>query len=178
MRVFIDLNSRAFVVSPVLTQRVTELLFTRRDNVPVEVQFVRNGVVVELGGGASGKMGIKKTFDGDFLAYDSSWEKSGTGSDTIYTFGLNLNTTELDAEFPEDDEELVTARVEVEYTDSGLVSSTLPCSATIFNDVIRGDEALPDVATALSDIEFSDGSGGTWRLSVDATGTLTTTKVV
>ena len=177
MRVYIDLNSRAFVVSPVLTQRVTELLFTRRDNVPVEVQFVRNGTVVELGGAASGKMGIKKTFDGDFLAYDSSWEKSGTGADAVYTFGLNLNTTELDAEFPEDDEELVTARVEVEYTDSGLVSSTLPCSATVFNDVIRGDEAAPDVATALSDIDFSDGSGGTWRLSVDATGTLTTTKV-
>jgi hypothetical protein len=178
MRVFIDLNSRAFVISPVLAQRVTELLFTRRDNVPVEVQFVRNGVVVELGSGAAGKMGIKKNFDGDFLAYDSSWEKSGTGADCIYTFGLNLNTTELDAEFPEDDEESVTARVEVEYTDSGLVSSTLPCSATIFNDVIRGDEAAPDVATALSDIEFSDGSGGTWRLSVDATGTVTTTKVV
>jgi hypothetical protein len=71
MRVFIDLNSRAFVVSPVLTQRVSELLFTRRDVVPVEVQFVQNGVVVELPGGATGAMGIKKTFAGDFLANDT-----------------------------------------------------------------------------------------------------------
>jgi hypothetical protein len=177
MRVYIDLNSRAFVVSPVLTQRVTELLFTRRDNVPVEVQFVRNGVVVELGGGAAGKMGIKVAYDGDFLAYDSAWTKIGTGADTIYQFGLNLNTTELDAEFETDEEDSISAKVEIEWADSGLVSSTLPCAATIYNDVIRGDEAAPDTATALSDIDFSDGSGGTWRLSVDATGTLTTTKV-
>jgi hypothetical protein len=176
MRVFIDLNSRAFVVSPVLTQRVTELLFTRRDIVPVEVQFVRNGVVVELGAGATGKMGLKKDFDGDFLAFDSAWDKIGTGSATIYRFGLNLNTTELDAEFPEDDEESVTARVEVEYTDGGLISSTLPCAATIFNDVIRGDEGAPELATVLSEIQLSDGSGGTWTVTVDPNGILTATK--
>jgi hypothetical protein len=177
MRVFIDLNSRAFVVSPVLTQRVSELLFTRRDNVPVEVQFVRGGTVVELPGSVSGKMGIKKSFDGDFLAFASSFTKTGTGADTIYTFGLNLNTTELDAEFPEDDEEFVTARVEVEYVTDSRVSSTLPCSATIYNDVIRGDEGTPTLATVLSDLDFSDGAGGVYRVSVDSNGVLTTTKI-
>jgi hypothetical protein len=176
MRVFVDLNSRAFVVSPVLVQRVTELLFTRRDNVPVEVQFVRNGVVVELGSGATGKMGIKQSFDGDFLAFDSSWTKSGTGADCIYTFALNLNTVELDAEFETDEEESVAGRVEIEWADSGLISSTLPCSAVIFNDVIRGDEGAPDTATVLSEIQLSDGSGGTWNITVDANGILTATK--
>jgi hypothetical protein len=167
MRVFIDLNSRAFVVSPVLTQRVTELLFTRRDNVPVEVQFVRNGVVVELGAGATGKMGIKKDFDGDFLAFDSAWTKSGTGTDCIYTFGLNLNTVELDAEFPEDDEE--------EWAESGLISSTLPCSAVVFNDVIRGDEGLPtNTATSTFLLESPDES--IWQVSIDDDGILTATK--
>jgi hypothetical protein len=175
MRVFIDLNSRAFVVSPVLTQRVAELLFTRRDNVPVEVQFVRNGVVVELGAGATGKMGIKKDFDGDFLAFDSAWDKSGTGADTIYRFGLNLNTVELDAEFPQDDEESISARVEVEYADSGLISSTLPCAATIFNDVIRGDEGVPtNTATSTFLLESPDES--IWQISVDNDGILTATK--
>jgi hypothetical protein len=175
MRVFIDLNSRAFVVSPVLTQRVTELLFTRRDNVPVEVQFVRNGVVVELGAGATGKMGIKKDFDGDFLAFDSAWDKIGSGSDTIYRFGLNLNTEELDDEFPEDDEEFVTARVEVEYTDSGLISSTLPCSAVVYNDVIRGDEGVPtNTATSTFLLESPDES--IWQVSIDNDGILTATK--
>jgi len=175
MRVFIDLNSRAFVVSPVLTQRVTELLFTRRDNVPVEVQFVRNGTVVELGAGATGKMGLKKDFDGDFLAFDSAWTKSGTGTSTIYTFGLNLNTVELDAEFPQDDEESISARVEVEYADSGLISSTLPCSAVVFNDVIRGDEGVPtNTATSTFLLESPDES--IWQISVDDDGILTATK--
>jgi hypothetical protein len=175
MRVFIDLNSRAFVVSPVLTQRVTELLFTRRDNVPVEVQFVRNGAVVELGAGATGKMGLKKDFDGDFLAFDSAWTKSGSGTSTIYTFGLNLNTVELDAEFPEDDEESIAARVEVEYADSGLISSTLPCSAVVFNDVIRGDEGVPtNAATSTFLLESPDES--IWQVSIDDDGILTATK--
>jgi len=177
MRVYIDLNSRALVVSPVLTQRVSDLFFTRRDNVPVEVQFVRNGVVVELDGGALGKIGIKIDYDGDFLAYDSAWTKIGTGSNTIYQFGLNLNTTELDAEFETDEEDSISAKVEIEWSEGGLVSSTLPATAIIYNDVIRGDESAPDTATALSDIDFSDGAGGTWRLSIDATGTVTTTKV-
>jgi hypothetical protein len=177
MRVFIDLNSRAFVVSPVLTQRVSELLFTRRDNVPVEVQFVRNGTVVELGAGAAGKMGIKKDFDGDFLAYDAGWTKSGTGAETIYTFALNLNTTELDAEFPEDDEESIAARVEVEWTESGLISSTLPCAATVFNDVIRGGEGVP-TTIASSSFLLQSADNSIWSISVDDDGVLTATKQV
>lgn len=177
MRVFIDLDTRGFVVSPILLQRVNDLFFTRRDNVPVEVQFVRGGVVVELEGGATGKMGIKVAYDGDFLAYDSAWTKSGTGEETIYQFGLNLNTTELDAEFETDEEDEVIGKVEVEWAAGGLVSSTLPTRAVIYNDVIRGDEAAPDTATALSDIDFSDGDGGTWRVSVDSNGVLTTQKV-
>jgi hypothetical protein len=174
MRVYVDLNSRAFVVSPVLLQRVTELLFTRRDTVPVEVQFVRDGVVVELAAGATGKMGLKKTFAGDFLAYDSAWTKTGTGATTIYTFGLNLNTTELDAEFPDDDEESVAARVEVEWAADGLVSSTLPCSATIYNDVIRGSEPLPSVAASSFMLTSPDASN--WEITIDDDGSLTATK--
>lgn len=177
MRVYVDLNTSTFVVSPVLTQRVSTLFFVRRDNVPVEVQFVRDGAVVELAGGATGKMGIKTEYDGDFLAYDSSWSKSGTGSETIYTFGLNLNTTELSLEFPNDDEDSITAKVEIEWTASGLVSSTLPAQVVIYNDVIRGSEGVPTLATTLSDLDFSDGSGGVWRLSVDNGGVLTTTKI-
>ena len=48
MRVYVNLDSREFVVSPVLLQRVSTLFFTRRDIVPVQVQFVRGGTVVEL----------------------------------------------------------------------------------------------------------------------------------
>lgn len=177
MRVYVNLDSSEFVVSPTLLQRVSMLYMTRRDNVPVEVQFVRGGSVVELSGGAVGKMGIKTTFAGSFLAYDSAWTKSGTGSETIYTFGLNLNTTEMNAAFPLDTEDSITAKVEIEWIDSGLTSSTLPTSVTIYNDVIRGNEGTPTLATVMSNLDFSDGSGGVYRLSIDASGTLITTKI-
>ena len=104
MRVFVNLDSREFVVSPVLLQRVNTLFFTRRDVVPVQVQFVRGGAVVELAAGATGQMGLKKTFAGGFLANDAGFTKTGTGSSTIYQFDLNLNTSELNAEFPADTE--------------------------------------------------------------------------
>jgi hypothetical protein len=175
MRVYVDLNSRAFVVSPVLLQQVTQLLFTRRDTVPVEVQFVRDGVVVELAAGATGKMGIKKTFAGDFLAYDAAWTKTGTGATTIYTFGLNLNTVELDAEFPDDDEESVSARVEIEWAADGLVSSTLPCSALIYNDVIRTG-AAPSAVTPPDSFLLQSPDESTWEISIANDGSLTATK--
>jgi hypothetical protein len=175
MRVYIDLNSRAFVVSPVLTQRVTELLFTRRDIVPVQVQFVRGGVVVELAEGATGQMGLKKTFAGAFLANDGAFTKTGSGATAIYQFDLNLNTTNLNAEFPQDDEDSITAKVEIEWTEGGTTSSTLPTSATVFNDVIRGGEGVPTV-TAAASFKLLAPDSSLWTITVDNDGILTATK--
>jgi hypothetical protein len=176
MRVFVNLDSREFVVSPVLLQRVSTLFFTRRDVVPVEVQFVRNGVVVELPGGATGAMGIKKTFAGSFLANDTGFTKTGTGSTSVYTFDLNLNTTEMNGEFTTDLEESIAARVEISWSFSGTTSSTLPTTATIFNDVIRGSEGAPTLATVLSQFDLRAPDNATWRITVDNNGILTATK--
>lgn len=176
MRVFVNLDSREFVVSPVLLQRVTTLFFTRRDLVPVQVQFVRAGAVVELPAGATGAMGIKKTFAGSFLANDAGFTKTGTGATTIYTFDLNLNTTELNAEFTTDAEESISARVEITFSFDGTTSSTLPTSATVFNDVIRGTEGAPSFATVLTQFDLRSPDNSTWRITVDDDGALTATK--
>jgi hypothetical protein len=95
MRVYVNLDSREFVVSPVLLQRVSTLFFTRRDIVPVQVQFVRGGTVVELAAGATGQMGLKKTFAGSFLANDGAFTKTGTGARpfTSSTSTLTLATS-------------------------------------------------------------------------------------
>ena len=175
MRVYVNLDSREFVVSPVLLQRVSTLFFTRRDIVPVQVQFVRGGTVVELGAGATGQMGLKKTFAGSFLANDGVWTKTGTGVSAVYQFDLNLNTTNLNAEFPEDDEESITAKVEIEWTESGTTSSTLPTSATVFNDVIRGGEGVPTV-TAAASFKLLAPDASLWTITVDNDGILTATK--
>ena len=175
MKVYVNLDSREFVVSPVLLQRVSTLFFTRRDIVPVQVQFVRGGTVVELAAGATGQLGLKKTFAGNFLANDGSWTKTGTGTTTVYQFDLNLNTSNLNAEFPEDDEESISAKVEIEWTESGTTSSTLPTSATIYNDVIRGGEGVPTV-TAAASFKLLAPDSSLWTITVDNDGILTATK--
>jgi hypothetical protein len=175
MRVYVNLDSREFVVSPVLLQRVSTLSFTRRDVVPVQVQFVRGGTVVELAAGASGAMGLKKTFAGSFLANDAGFTKTGTGSTTVYQFDLNLNTTNLNAEFPLDTEESITAKVEIEWTESGTTSSTLPTSAIVYNDVIRGGEGVPTV-TAAASFKLLAPDSSLWTVSIDNDGILTATK--
>ena len=175
MRVYVNLDSREFVVSPVLLQRVSTLFFTRRDIVPVQVQFVRGGTVVELAAGATGQMGIKKTFAGSFLANDAGFTKTGTGSTTVYQFDLNLNTSNLNAEFPADTEPSISALVEIEWTESGTTSSTLPTSATIYNDVIRGGEGVPTV-TAAASFKLLAPDSSLWTITVDNDGILTATK--
>ena len=175
MRVYVNLDSREFVVSPVLLQRVSTLFFTRRDIVPVQVQFVRGGTVVELAAGATGQMGLKKTFAGSFLANDTAFTKTGTGATTIYQFDLSLNTSNLNAEFPLDTEESISAKVEIEWTESGTTSSTLPTSATIYNDVIRGGEGVPTV-TAAASFKLLAPDSSLWTITVDNDGILTATK--
>jgi hypothetical protein len=175
MRVYVNLDSREFVVSPVLLQRVSTLFFTRRDIVPVQVQFVRGGTVVELAAGATGQMGLKKTFAGSFLANDAAFTKTGTGTTTVYQFDLNLNTSNLNAEFPLDTEDSISAKVEIEWTESGTTSSTLPTSATIYNDVIRGGEGVPTV-TAAASFKLLSADSSLWTITVDNDGILTATK--
>lgn len=170
MRVYINLDNRAFVVSPTLLQEVSTLYFTRRDNTPVEVQFVRNGAVVELGAGAVGKMGLKSSFAGNFLAYAGNWVKSGTGASTIYTFSLNMTSANLDALFPADTEDSVSCKVEVEWQESGNTSSTLPTSAIVYNDVIRGGESVITSVTTLSSFHMAS-ANYTWTISIDDDGT-------
>ena len=175
MRVYVNLDSREFVVSPVLLQRVSTLFFTRRDIVPVQVQFVRGGTVVELAAGATGQMGLKKTFAGSFLANDGSWTKTGTGTTTVYQFDLNLNTSNLNDEFPLDTEDSISAKVEIEWTESGTTSSTLPTSATIYNDVIRGGEGVPTV-TAAASFKLLASDSSLWTITIDPDGTLSAAK--
>lgn len=178
MRVYINLDSSEFVVSPVLTQRVNTHYFVRRDTVPVEVQFVRNGGVVELGAGATGQLGIKKTYTGSFLANDAGWTKTGTGTSTVYQFDLALNTTELSAEFnPDATTDSITAKIEISWTVSGTTSSTMPCECVIYNDVIRGSEGSVSFANVMNQFDLRASDNSIWRVTIDADGVLTTQKV-
>lgn len=176
MTIYVNLDTREFIVSPVLIAPISQLYFTRRDIEAIDVKFVRNGEVVELSYGSTGQLGIKNEFDGAALALDSEWSQKGFGSDATYQFSLNLNTQELDDLFVTDEEASISAKVELEWTEGGTINTTLPCAAIILNDVLRGTEGAPTLATSNS-FSLSDGSGGVWTVTVDANGILTTTKV-
>lgn len=170
MRVYINLDNRAFVVSPTLLQEVSTLYFTRRDNTPVEVQFVRNGLVVELSSGALGKLGLKTSYAGNFIAYAGNWVKSGTGTSTIYTFSLNMTSANLDSLFPLDSEDSANCKVELTWQEGANTSSTLPASAIIYNDLIRAGESVLTSVTTLSSFNMAS-ANYTWTISIDDDGT-------
>jgi hypothetical protein len=141
MRIYLDLDTRRILISP--TRPATRLEFKRRDNDAFEVQFLRAGAVQELPAGTSARVGLKATndFAGDFLATDTL-EKSGAGSETIYSGDFNLNTVALEALFP-DEPASITAMLEVEWTTGAQVGSSLTLPVIVYNDVIRGDEGEP-----------------------------------
>jgi hypothetical protein len=175
MRLYVSLDSREIVVGTTLNQRVSTIFFTRGDTLPLEVQFVRDGAVVELDGAATGKCGVKAAYGAaDFLAYDSAWAKTGTGTSTIYQFDLSLNTAEVEAAFSADPESIA-GLVELEWTIGSTITSTLPTTATIYNAIITGAEGDPLVTTSASQFRLMSPNGTVWGVALDNSGVLAST---
>jgi len=154
MRLYINLDTREFVASPVRVTPVTAMYFTRRDIEAIDLKFVRGGVTVPISYGSQGKIGIKSSYSGAALALDTAWTEKNTTTgptsiitDVTYQFTLNLYTQQIESLFVTDDEEFVEAMIEVEWTDGGSVNTTLPCAAIIQNDILRGNETAPTVLT-------------------------------
>jgi hypothetical protein len=142
MRIAIDLDSGD--VRSWAGQAVTGLRIKRGDRLPVEVRFTRNGATIERPSGATGKLGLKSAgdLDGDFVAFASAWTKTGSGSQTVYTFDLNTNTTELHALFSAEPASVALV-MEIESSAPGELRSSATVAVTVENDVIRGDEGVP-----------------------------------
>jgi hypothetical protein len=168
MTIYVDLESRAFVVSPVLLQPVQTMFFTRRDIEAVDVKFVKNGVVVPLSFGSDGTLAIKNSFTGAALAIDSGWGQK----DSTYKFALNLNTEAVNDLFSDETLKSATANVELEWTEGGTINTTLPTTAIVYNDYIRGDEGEELVYTSTRRLMSPNGTQ--FNLSVDNNGILQT----
>jgi hypothetical protein len=144
MRLYIDTDTRNFLLSATSPGVVKSISYKRRDTDLIELQFIRDGVVQELSGTAA-RFGLKPAgdYDAPFLS-TGTFTKSGTGTSTRYLLDLNLNTTELAAAFTAADEpETLAAMAEVEWSSGTNVFSSVTLPVTIANDVIRGDEGAP-----------------------------------
>ncbi len=158
MKLFIDLADRTFLDDlPANGGMLIESLdLKRRDAEPVEVQFLTNGVVTDLGSGATGILGLKRSgaYASGYIASALSWTKTGSGTSAKYTFALTLNTAEIDALFTSASEgSSLRAMLEVQWTVGSVITSSVTLPSVIANDVIRGDEgalaqANPDYPAA------------------------------
>lgn len=141
MRIYLDLDSRRLLTTP--TRALSSLEFKRRDNDSIELQFLRDAAVQELPAGTTARVGIKPAgeYDAAFLAV-TTLTQSGTGTATVYSGALNLNTTAMAAAFAAEPVS-ISAMLEVEWVTGQVVSSSKTLPTTIQNDVIRGDEGEP-----------------------------------
>lgn len=150
MRIFIDLDTQKVIASPGLVQEITELHFKRSPYANVEVQFTRNGTVIELPEPATGIWGIKTQgkYDDDYVTAALAWVKTGSGESTVYTFIFTFITTPLDALFfvdgdPANDVPSLTLMGELQWTTGGSTLKSPTIQIVVANDVNRGGETVP-----------------------------------
>lgn len=172
MTLYFDLDAGIFVSGPGTRDRIDALSFKRGDTCRIDLRFVSGITVQELAVGATGQIGLKESgqYDADFVAAATSWTKTGTGTSTVYSFDLNLATTELNALLGDDgtdgnDMASVALMFELEFVEDGVTTSSPTLTATVYNDVIKGDETGPT--------DITEGTPTNIPTSLTVTGTLT-----
>jgi hypothetical protein len=147
MKLFLDSKNRRFVKSAASNVALQTLVLKRRDQVPLEVIFVENGVAVDPVEGTQTTVALKTSFsDSNFLAL------AAPGS-TI----LDLNTIPVEAAFSSSDPASIPAFLEIRWTAPAQALRTATLQVEVQNSVILGDEqtpaALPDGKATQSEAE-------------------------
>jgi hypothetical protein len=155
MLLYFDLDRGRLVSSPGSGDSLSSLDLKRGDTLPVILRFTRGLTVQELSSGATGRIGLKSVgdYDGAYLAADLEWTKSGTGTDTTYTFVLDLNTVAINTALgvgEPADLASIPVNFELEFVESGNTTSSQTVLATLHNDVNRGDEESPANAPSVA----------------------------
>ena len=132
MKLFLDSKNRRFVKSAASNVALQTLVLKRRDQVPLEVVFVENGVAVDPILGTQTTVALKSSFsDSNFLALAAPGQ-------TI----LDLNTLPVEAAFSLDPASIA-AFLEIRWTAPSQALRTATLQVEVQNSVILGDEATP-----------------------------------
>jgi hypothetical protein len=137
MKLFLDTKARRFIKSAASNVALQTLVLKRRDQVPIEVVFVENGVAIDPPAGTQTTVALKTSFsDANFLALAAPGQ-------TI----LDLNTLPVEAAFSSDPASIA-AFLEIRWTAPTQALRTATLQVEVQNSVILGDEqtpaALPD----------------------------------
>jgi hypothetical protein len=132
MKLFLDSKNRRFIKSAASNVALQTLVLKRRDQVPIEVIFVENGVAVDPVLGTQTTVALKTSFsDANFLALAAPGQ-------TI----LDLNTVPVEAAFSSDPAS-ISAYLEIRWSAPSQALRTATLAVEIQNSVILGDEATP-----------------------------------
>lgn len=129
----------------------------------VAVTFLQGGSQIELAGSPSGLLMLKESgkFDGAAILSASPWVKSGTGSTTVYTFGLSTSTAEINALLGHDsDDSNDVAFVDLVGSIQYGTNKTLPANFRVYNDVIKGGEVTPNPFNENISMNLNNLTGG------------------
>jgi hypothetical protein len=132
MKLFLDTKARRFVKSAASNVALQTLVLKRRDQVPLEVVFVENGVAVSPVLGTQTTIALKSSFsDSNFLAL------AAPGTNT-----LDLYTEPVEDAFSSDPASIA-AFLEIRWTAPTQALRTATLQVEVQNSVILGDEATP-----------------------------------
>ena len=132
MKLFLDSKARRFVKSAASNVALDRLVLKRRDQVPIEIVFVENGVAITPPAGTTAAIGLKAKFsDSNFLAYAAPGQ-------TI----LDLHTIPVEAAFSSD-QAAISALLEIRWGAPGTALRTATLQVELQNSVITGDEGTP-----------------------------------
>jgi hypothetical protein len=132
MKLFLDQKARRFIKSAASNVALQTLVLKRRDQVPLEVIFVENGVTVSPVAGTTTTVALKTSFsDANFLALAAPGQ-------TI----LDLNTLPVEAAFSSDPASIA-AFLEIRWSAPSQALRTATLQVEVQNSVILGDEATP-----------------------------------
>ena len=152
MRLYFDLNLGRLLPKPGYNSRVSGVDFKRGDAAQIRLGFYRGVDQVLLDGSPQLSFALKESgrYDSDPLVGSSTWTM-GSEADKDYVCRPDFNTVELNSLLnsgdADEDNDLESAQLMMEVTwseDGGASwSSTETIRATIYNDVIKGNEGVP-----------------------------------
>lgn len=153
MTIYVDLGFEKIVESPGVGAFVRSIRFKRNLLAQLDVQFVDgDGVITELPPDATGVFGIKEKtkYDADYAVSDLAWVKTGTGEDTVYSFGFSFINPALDALFlvdgnPNNDVVQIAFMAELQWITGGNIFKSQTIEVLVENDVNREGDVAPEL---------------------------------
>ena len=136
MRLALNLDTRTVVDPDDLTSAVTSINVRRKEILPLDVQLVQDGEVVNLSGGTVEVYVTPELTFATLIASETGIAAIDAGDETIYRGGLDMDETVVDALFTSGTVLSVTAKLEIRAVTASLSYRSEPVELIIQNSYV------------------------------------------